>query len=379
MTTLKSQSEEGGESLLVDGRRVIEKVKETDTFLYQMISDPRHSSFRDEDGIFQPRPLFEETSSLLRFRFDNGIRLSNQLADRFSLLRQIIYDHAYAVALSPGQSYMVDNHRFLHGRTSFKGARELLRVLAYPHTYQSVKPILFDVDGTLCRSEALSIDAYFRCISDLTSMSITNENTKVNLHGATDKSLLHAILRYHGLREEEIESVAKVFFQIHSYYLQASLARGFKSQPCPEVQNVLKWLDNKSHEQGNTKPQVPVGLLTGNSQENALLKIKASGIDPSIFDLTISSFGDKHDTRFGLVKDSMHRIEEQYGKFVNAEDITLIGDTPLDIECAKQAHCGVIAVSTGNYTRDQLRPLHPDIVCETLPEAKPYLAAVMCR
>ena len=376
---MKVSPDEGGESILVDGRHLVETIKKEEEALFRLISNPKHTSFRGDDGVFRPRPIFDKNTSILRFRFDDGIQVSASLVEQFPRLRQLIYEHAYVVSMSPGQSYLVDNHRFLHGRTSFTGNRELLRVLAYSHPPRTVRPILFDVDGTLCRSEALSIDAYFRCISDLTNMSITNENTKVNLHGATDKSLLHAILRYHGLREHKIEAVAKKFFTLHPGYLRSSLAKGFKSQACPEVNSVLRWLDSKSHEQSSTTPQVPVGLLTGNSRDNALLKIKASGIDPSIFDLDISSFGDKHETRLELVQESINRIEKRYGQHINTHDVTLIGDTPLDIECAKQAHCGVVAVSTGNYSKDQLQPLGADIVCNTLPEAKPYLAAIMCR
>ena len=341
------------------------------------MSNAKYSSFRGDDGTFRPRPLYSEDSSTLRFRFDDGIQLSASLIERFPELRQIIYEHAFAIALSPGQSYIVDNHRFLHGRTSFSGSRELLRVLAYPHSNETVKPILFDVDGTLCRAEALSIDAYYRCISDVTGKSITNEKTYVNLHGATDISLLKNILRFHGLNDQEIDSASVTFLELHPQYLEGSLAQGFESRACPEVNDVLKWLTTKNREQSVTQPKGPVGLLTGNLERNALLKIKAAGIDPDVFDMSISSFGDTHKTRLGLVQDSINKASKGYSTSVKAEDVTLIGDTPLDIECAKQAGCGVVAVSTGNYTTEQLAPLEPNALCEKLPQAKQYLTAVM--
>jgi alpha-ketoglutarate-dependent taurine dioxygenase len=74
------------------------------------------------------------------------------LIGNFPQLRFIIYENPFTVELFPGQSYIVDNHRFLHSRTSFNGTRELLRVLAHPHPAKTCKFILFDVDGTICRS-----------------------------------------------------------------------------------------------------------------------------------------------------------------------------------------------------------------------------------
>ena len=374
------KSEAGGESLLVDGRQVIEHIKAYDKYLYDLITDPKYSSFRADDGSFYPRPLYNESTRTLRFRFDDGIQLSASLIDQFPKLRAIIFEHAHVISLEPGQSYVVDNHRFLHGRTSFTGSRELLRVLAYqyPSASDTIKPILFDVDGTLCRSEALSIDAYYRCVSDVVGKTITNENTKVNLHGQTDLSLLQDILRYHDLNASEISSVVHDFFDIHPQYLETSLAEGFRSESCPEVSDMLDWLAMQQREHAPSRPTVPIGLLTGNSRPNALLKIRAAGLDPSLFDLSISSFGDKHSTRLELLQNSISMLKAHYGTPVPAANIVLVGDTPLDIECAKQAGCAVIAVTTGNYTHDQLASLQPDVICDRLPEAKDFLSTVMC-
>jgi len=378
ITMLKIKSETGGETILVDGQQVIEFIKTHHADLYDLVTHPKYSSFRADDGSFHPRPLYSECSDLLRFRFDDGIQLSASLIDRFTELRSILFEHAYAISLEPGQSYVVNNHRFLHGRTSFTGSRELLRVLAYSHTSNEIKPILFDVDGTLCRSEALSIDAYYRCVSDVVGHQITCDNTKVNLHGQTDLSLLQDILRYHDLDESKISSAVQEFFKLHPRYLETSLARGFRSEPCPEVNEILDWLAAQQREHAHSRSVVPLGLLTGNSQANALLKIRAACINPNLFDLSISSFGDKHSSRLSLVQSSISKLETHYGTPVPVANVTLIGDTPLDIECAKKAGCAIVAVTTGNYTREQLAPLQPDVVCERLTEAKGFFSTIMC-
>lgn len=107
----------------MDGLEVIEAVKAQDTHLYDLITNSKYSSFRADDGTFIPRPIFDTQTGVLRFRFDDGIQLSASLVDALPVLRRFIYEYARPIPLKPGQCYIVDNHRFLHGRTSFTGAR----------------------------------------------------------------------------------------------------------------------------------------------------------------------------------------------------------------------------------------------------------------
>ena len=370
--------------MLVDSLEVIEAIKSRHPKLLGLITDSKYSSFRDDNGVFVPRPIYDEQTGILRFRFDDGIQLSASLVDAFPTLRALIYEFARPISLEPGQCYIIDNHRFLHGRTSFTGERELLRTLVYPQATAQVKTILFDIDGTLCRSEALSIDAFYRCISQVVGKTITHENTKVNLHGQTDLSLTQDILRYHGVGEGDIEPVTRRFLNLHPQYLEESLAKGYRSERCPEADTMLRWLvtEKQRRQSGRhalNEPLICIGLLTGNSQRNACLKLRAAGIDPGLFDLGISAFGDKSGNREGLVRDSVEKLEARYEKKIDRKDVILVGDTPLDIACAKNTGCGIVAVATGNYNKCQLASLKPDIICERLPEAKNHFSAIMSR
>ena len=75
------------------------------------------------------------------------------------------------------------------------------------------------------------------------------------------------------------------------------------------------------------------------------------------------------------MRDSIGKLKSRYGREIDERNITLVGDTPLDIECAKSTGCGIVAVATGNYTSGQLAALGPDLLCERLGEAKAYLSA----
>lgn len=369
MSTLTSESESGGGSLLADSSQILKDLKEQGDGLYDLLTSSKHASFCSEDGVFVPRPIFDENTHVFRFRFDDSIQLSASLVTRFSQLLDIIYRNSFAVFLRQGQGYLVDNHRFLHGRTAFTGSRELLRALVNAPPPQSVVTILFDIDGTLCRSEEMSVDAYYSCLSDVVGKSITHANTTVSLHGRTDLGLLHDILDCHGVDSKAW--VTERFLQLHPQYLQKSLEKGLESTPCQGVKDILEWLMAKK--KNLDSPTLRVGLLTGNSRPNALLKLHAASIDTAIFDLSISSFGDTHTDRISLIEDSMAKLRARDGPDLQKSKVIIVGDTPLDIECAKQAGCAVVAVASGNYNMDDLTVLEPDHACFMLSESKAYL------
>ncbi|KAL4980431.1 HAD-like domain-containing protein [Aspergillus desertorum] len=369
VSTLKSKSINGGASMLADTTRILQDIKEQGEGFYELLTNSKHSSFRSDDGLFVPRPIFDESSRLFRFRFDDGIQLSACLVIRFPQLFDTIYRNSFAVALEEGQGYLLDNHRYLHGRTSFTGSRELLRALVNLPPPESVVAILFDIDGTLCRSEEMSIDAFYSCLSDIVGKPITHENTAVSLQGRTDLGLLQDILNFH--KVESKASVTEKFLKSHPKYLAASLEKGFNSVACQGVKDLLEWL--MARKKDSNSLTLKVGLLTGNSRVNALLKIRAAGIDTEIFDLSISAFGDTHPDRISLIQGSMDKLRARDGPDIREGKVIIVGDTPLDIECAKKAGCAVVAVASGNYNIDDLAMFEPDHACTQIGESKAYL------
>ncbi|RYC80015.1 hypothetical protein BFJ63_vAg17105 [Fusarium oxysporum f. sp. narcissi] len=382
VTVIKTASPEGGHSLLVDGRAVIKYLRMHEHLLYSLVTSSKYSSFKADDGSFKPRPILDETNGTIRLRFDDGIQLSATLIENFAHLRSIIYKHAYAVTLKPGQGYVADNHRYLHGRTSFTGPRELLRILAHARVpaasfgksgrQMPKRFVLFDVDGTLCRSEGLSIDAFYRCVSDLADMPITADNTVVNLHGQTDLSLARDILTYHGVGGERLGLLTQMFLRKHPAYLRGSADQGLPSEACAGAPELLDWLDGLQRS-GPGRQRFLVGLLTGNSRESALLKLRYAGLATDSFELEVSAFGDACPSRTALFHDAIWGIEAKYSAPLDTRDVLLIGDTPLDVECARKVGCKILAVATGNYSVESLQEYQPDFVCSSLSEGRDFI------
>lgn len=137
---------EGGTTLLVDGFYVAATLRDLHPELYSLLSTipiPAHAA-EDNVGIYQATPksgypvLSHDpvTKELYQVRWNNDDRsvmdhLDPGLVEKwyeaikgwYRLLKSA--DSEYWVQLSPGTAVVVDNHRVLHGRSSFTGRRRL--------------------------------------------------------------------------------------------------------------------------------------------------------------------------------------------------------------------------------------------------------------
>ena len=99
-----------------------------------------------------------------------------------------------------------------------------------------------------------------------------------------------------------------------------------------------------------------IGLLTGNFPETGVLKLAACGFDPGWF--TCCAWGDDspHEppSRDYLPPIAMQRYRQRLGSEISADRVTIIGDTPHDVRCAKVNGCRCIAVATGAFSIEEL-------------------------
>ena len=116
-----------------------------------------------------------------------------------------------------------------------------------------------------------------------------------------------------------------------------------------------------------------LALLTGNYEAGARLKLEH-------FDLwryfPCGAFGDGAADRNGLVPKALARVAACCGPVFAASDAIVIGDTPLDVGCAKAGGARSIAVATGNHTVDELRESGADVVFQDLSDLEAVLKAI---
>jgi phosphoglycolate phosphatase-like HAD superfamily hydrolase len=127
----------------------------------------------------------------------------------------------------------------------------------------------------------------------------------------------------------------------------------------PGVNEFLNYLEGQN---------VVIGLLTGNLQQIAQLKIKKNGIEHSF---EFGGFGDEHYSRGMLIKYAIRKAIKIYGfKPESAwKNSYHIGDTPQDVIAAKYANVKSIIVETGNFKiNEHFKENQPDFFIKNFSE-----------
>ncbi len=96
-----------------------------------------------------------------------------------------------------------------------------------------------------------------------------------------------------------------------------------------------------------------VGLLTGNVQHGAALKLRSAGLDPARF--TVGAFGSDSHHRPDLPAVAARRAAQRTGRPFSGAEIVIVGDTPDDVACCKPMGARSVGVATGFYDVPALR------------------------
>lgn len=222
--------------------------------------------------------------------------------------------------------------------------------------------VLFDIDGTLLRSEGVGVGAMLRAFTAIHGeRGFSFEG--VEIAGALDGLLFQRVMAHHGLPADE---AAHDRFQ--SVY-RAELARSFtpdRVRQMPGAAELARQLSARG---------VATGLLTGNYRETAFIKVSVAGYDLAHF--PFGAFGADGPSRRHLTPVAISRAASHHGRAFDADRVTIIGDTPLDIDCAKAHGCRAIAVATGPYSVDTLRSAGADLAVADLSDTDGLLRWIL--
>lgn len=224
--------------------------------------------------------------------------------------------------------------------------------------------VLFDIDGTILSSSGAGRVAMERA---LTKTFGTPGDPSYHYDGKTDKQIIRESMHLAGFSDADIE--ARIDRTVHHYLegLQTELAN--PTRQVSMFDGIAALIDAV-----HTRPNLVLGLLTGNVEPGARLKLSSVGLDFGIF--RINAFGSDHETRSELPAFAHRRMRDTFGTDLAGRDIVIIGDTPADIQCGRALGARAIAVATGRYSVDELRAHQPHAVFETLSDTAAVLDAI---
>lgn len=225
--------------------------------------------------------------------------------------------------------------------------------------------VLFDIDGTLLNSEGLGRASMQRALAEVFGSS---GNPSYRYDGKTDKQIVRDVMRLEGHSDEHIDSRMEKLLGLYLDGLRVGAVSGkFKVRPNAGVPELLDALD--------ARDDVVLGLLTGNVEQGARVKLTAAGIDPDRF--RVNAFGSDHEHRPQLPAIAQRRASEALGLDISGERLVVIGDTPADIECGRSLGARAIGVASGHYTVEQLEEHNPYAAFPSLANTQQLLETIL--
>ncbi len=251
--------------------------------------------------------------------------------------------------------------------------------------------ILFDIDCTLIDAHGAGGRAIMRAILDV--YGVEGQLGDYSFHGRTDPGIIRdladlwgagdpasVIGRYEGETQPQvvhdlaerlgapddlIDSMVGACIERYVELLAAELADG-EVEMLPGIKELVTALA--------VDRRALVGLLTGNVEEGARLKLAPTGLY-SLF--KVGAYGSDSALRADLPAVAVARAEALTGRRYAGKDVVVIGDTPADIECGASLGVTAIGVATGRHDAEELAAHAPDHLFTDLSDWRAAYAAII--
>lgn len=224
--------------------------------------------------------------------------------------------------------------------------------------------ILFDIDGTLTRSQNGFIP-FNEAI--LKTFNFPGDIRTVFPDGNTDPVILEEIFATAGLKIDITEERWRSFTK----NLQESYSRAIREGRTiiKSLPGVMELIQDLGKVEGLCQ-----GIVTGNLEATARLKLEAAGLSPY---LNLGAYGSDSRTRSHLPAIAKERWESKVGGSISPDHCVIVGDTPKDLDAARQNRMKCILVGTGRYPVEELEFFAPNACLPDLTETKNALETVL--
>ena len=173
--------------------------------------------------------------------------------------------------------------------------------------------------------------------------------------GKTDPLIVSELMRQAGIPGSLVESRLTECFDRYVRYLEEMLANGQRVDVLPGVADVVRGL--------HVRETTLVGLLTGNVERGAVVKLRPTGL---LQFFRVGAYGSDDADRRRLPAIARNRARAATGHEIPFAEMIIVGDTPLDIDCARACGARVVAVATGQHTEAELGAFRPDALFPNL-------------
>jgi len=212
--------------------------------------------------------------------------------------------------------------------------------------------VLLDIDGTLLDCGRQSRPFFAEAMRD--AFGVTGDVDNYDFAGRTYPGIALGLLTAAGVPREEVIAALPRIRESYLARLDAGLDPA-RMRLLPGVRPLLERL--------STRDDVLLGLLTGNWEAGARIKLSRLGLDGFF---RFGAYGSDGIEREELPPVALARAERLAGRPFAPEEALIVGDSRFDVACARAHGIPSLAVATGHTPAEALREAGADWVVPDL-------------
>jgi phosphoglycolate phosphatase len=224
--------------------------------------------------------------------------------------------------------------------------------------------VLFDIDGTMLLANGAGRRSVHQAMHDVFGVAVAPHHP---FDGKTDPQIVQELGQLAGVATDVLharmdEALSRYFECLHADITGTPETVAI----LPGVYELLDALEERD--------DVVLGLLTGNIETGAALKLRAVDIDPDRF--VVGAYGSDAPVRPALPAIAQARAAAHLQRPIDGAQIVIIGDTPHDLTCGRGIGAKAIGVETGRYRAADLMPYDPLAVFADLRDTTAVVTAI---
>lgn len=202
---------------------------------------------------------------------------------------------------------------------------------------------LFDIDGTLLNSrDAVHYFSFRHAVKEILGVDASIDGVPV--HGNTDVGILRAALRQSGVSDAVIDSRMPKIIATMCSEVERNQDE-LNPELCPSIVEVISYLQQRGK---------LLGAASGNLETIGWLKLEKAGLKQNF---AFGSFSFPRESRADIFRHGVVLARQRLGEHAT---VTVVGDTPSDVQAARAVDIPVITLATGIFGFDELKACDPD-------------------
>lgn len=231
-------------------------------------------------------------------------------------------------------------------------------------TSHSARLLLFDLDGTLLQpADPLHSRAFTEVLAAVAGFTGSIDWTGTS--GMVDRAILALLLQRAGLSMAEARRELSRTCRLMAESYRRGAPHKFADRTLPGARPLLSALREQ---------EALMALVTGNIGAIAWGRVTQAGLRDYFIG---GAFGHEAMRRATLVRRAIRRSELTLRHTFSPEHVTVIGDTPRDIQAAHAVGVRCVAVATGEYSVTDLLQHGPEAVLDSLEDTERVLARLL--